>query len=123
MKITMDKKWAQRQDPTKEVRVLCVDGPKENFPVIYVDESGGTYTASPTGSYFRDDSEEYFRDLVPLQEKVADVWVVVRNNGTRVRSLAFDSENEAKGWAEAPGRPSEHWPYRVVRMTQAEEKS
>lgn len=121
MKITMGKKWAQRKDPTKEVRILCVDGPKENFPVIYVDESGDTFTTSPTGSYFRDDSEEYFRDLVPLQEKVADVWVAVRNNGT-ITDLNFPTKQAANTWIDEHGLTCRK-PYRVVRMTQAEEKS
>lgn len=121
MKITMDKKWAQRQDPTKEVRVLCVDGPKENFPVIYVDESGNTFTTSPTGSYFRDDSEEYFRDLVPLQEKVADVWLVLRNDGTPIHEV-FNTEGAANEWVVNWGLPH-YKPYSAVRMTQYEEKS
>jgi hypothetical protein len=116
--ITMDKKWAQRQDPTKEVRILCVDGPDKDFPIIYLDESGNTLTASPTGSYFRDSNGEYPRDLVPLQEKVADVWMIVRNNGSFVHN-AFKDKEACKEWVYLYGTAS-YQPYKIVRMTEVE---
>ena len=52
MKITMDKKWAQRQDPTKEVRVLCVDSGHKDYPVVYLDDEGNPCSTSSEGSYF-----------------------------------------------------------------------
>lgn len=118
MKITMDKKWAQRNDPTKEVRVLCVDGPKEDFPVIYVDELGDTYTTSPTGSYFRDSTEGYPRDLVPLQVKVEDVWMIMRGNGVFVENT-FKNKESCQRWVDGFGSHL-FSPYKIVRMTEVE---
>lgn len=119
MKITMDKKWAQRQDPTKEVRVLCVDSGHSKTPVVYVNGGGFIFATAPEGYYLGRD-REHLNDLVPLQEKVADVWLVVRNDGTRLSGV-FDSEDSANRVIHNYG-VEVHKPYRVVRMTQAEEK-
>jgi hypothetical protein len=120
MKITMDKKWAQRKDPTKEVRVLCVDGGNKDFPVIYLDKFGDANSATINGYFYYEEGEDG-EDLVPLQEKVADVWVVVRRDRTTHHG-AFFTEADADRWIDEHGLTC-HKPYRVVRMTQAEEKS
>lgn len=119
--ITMDKKWAQRQDPTKEVRILCVDGPDKDFPVIYLDEFGNSLTTSPTGSYFRNGSEEYPRDLVPLQEKTEDVWMIMRGNGVFVTDT-FKDKDTCKRWVDMYGSPL-YKPYKIVRMIEVEGES
>lgn len=120
MKITMDKKWAQRKDPTKEVRVLCVDSGHSKTPVVYVNGGGFIFATAPEGYYLGRD-REHLNDLVPLQEKVADVWLVLRNVGTPIHEV-FNTEGAANEWVVNWGLPL-YKPYRVVRMTQAEEKS
>lgn len=120
MKITMDKKWAQRADPTKEVRVLCVDSGNAEWPIIYLDDQGTPYSSMIRGSWLGE-GEEHPNDLVPLQEKVADVWIAVRNNGT-ITDLNFPTKQAANTWIDNSGANC-FKPYSVVRMTQAEEKS
>lgn len=120
MKITMDKKWAQRKDPTKEVRVLCVDSGHSKSPVVYVDSSGFIFATAPEGYYLGRD-REHLHDLVPLQEKTEDVWMIVRNNGSFVHN-AFKDKEACKEWVYLYGTAS-YQPYKIVRMTEVEGES
>lgn len=120
MRITMDQQWAQRKDPTKPVRLLSVGRWHDSHPVVYLDPFGVPCSATLEGLFCKGEIGD--KDLVPLQQRVADVWVLVSNNGSVVRNL-FDSEKAAKIWADGSGRRFTGYPYSVVRMTQYEEKS
>ena len=45
--------WAFRRDPRTAVRVLCVDGPDEDWPVTTVDVEGDVRFHSALGAYKR----------------------------------------------------------------------
>lgn len=74
-KITKDGKYAYRKDPFTQVRILCVDKPGSGFPVVSMDSLGNIKSHPITGIY--SSKYEAFYDLVPLQEKLPDLWVNV----------------------------------------------
>lgn len=90
MKITMDGKYAYSHDPHTEVRILCVDRPAHvNHPVCSMDPVTGFIRChAKDGSY---DSPSF--DLVPLQEKLPDLWVNVYDGG---EVSAFQSKSVAQ---------------------------
>jgi hypothetical protein len=118
--ITLDKEWAYRHTPTQPVRILCVDGNDKGKPVVSMGPEGNLSAHDSHGAFLSGGGESGF-DLVPLQERVADVWIVLRNDGTPIHEV-FSTADASSEWIEKWGLPH-YKPYRVVRMTQAEEKS
>jgi hypothetical protein len=60
----MEGKWAYIQDPTKQVRILCVDRPRGS-PVVSMSDSGTLMWHSANGSTLSGK-----HNLVPLEEPV-----------------------------------------------------
>lgn len=80
MKITMDGKYAYRKDPFTQVRILCVDRPGSwTNVVISMDAYGTTRGHTPTGVYDCGINPDW--DLVPLQEKLPELWVNIYTDG------------------------------------------
>lgn len=76
-KITMDGKYAYRKDPFTQVRILCVDRPgmrgsSYSSPVLTMDGEGNFEFHTPTGA----NPYQPNHDLVPLQEKLPDLWAL-----------------------------------------------
>lgn len=78
MKITMDGKYAYRKDPYTQVRILCVDRPGHvSDPVCSMDPVTGFIRC-----HAKDGSHDTASlDLVPLQERLPEVWVNIYPNG------------------------------------------
>ena len=79
MKITMDGKYAYRKDPFTQVRILCVDRNNSAHPILSMAEDGRIEFHTSTGAtpYHPD------FDLVPLQEKLPDLWVNIYPHGSK----------------------------------------
>lgn len=91
MNITMGGKYAYRKDPFTQVRILCVDRPNHpKKPVLSVDSKGWVYTHKPGGEVDYGGGEE---DLVPLQEKLPDLWVNIYTDGN---IYSYTDESVAK---------------------------
>lgn len=81
MSITMGGKYAYRKDPYTQVRILCVDRPGHiPDPVCSMD---------PVTGYIRRHSKDGRHgasdfSLVPLQEKLPDLWVNIYDYGLKV---------------------------------------
>lgn len=93
MKITMDGKYAYRKDPYIQVRILCVDRPRQNQTVISLSVDGYLTIHYPDGTLDKDKHHDY--DLVPLQEGLPDLWVVLGKNGG---SCSTRNKAEAERW-------------------------
>lgn len=78
MTITMTGKYALRQDPYEEVKILCVDRNHPNC-VIAMGKDGQLHHRFDDGRVFK--QREYHSDLVPLQVKPQLCWGIVRPNG------------------------------------------
>lgn len=79
--IKMDGKYAYRRDPFTQVRILCVDRPNHpKKPIMSMAPDGWVNTHRPDGNsdYGGDDD----LDLVPLQEKAPDLWVILHSDGS-----------------------------------------
>ena len=95
MKITMDGKYAYRKDPYTQVRILCVDRPCGVHPVVVMDDDGTFSFHTANGSSY---ASIFSRDLVPLQEKLPEVWVNVYPNGDLFAHPSYGKAvNGAKG--------------------------
>lgn len=94
MKITMDGKYAYRKDPYTQVRILCVDRPCTGYPVVAMEESG---EESGNFSFHTAQGLCYIneRDLVPLKEKLPDLWVNIYKNGKVFAHLTEESAVKA----------------------------
>ena len=94
MKITVDGKYAYYQDPYTQVRILCVDRNNSTHPILSLSKEGKVEFHSPTGlaQYLPD------HDLVPLQEKLPDLWVVVYEDGG---TETFRNKSTAEHWIES----------------------
>lgn len=77
MKITMDGEYAYRCEPTKKVRILCVDRANDN-PVVSLGEGGVilTHTEDGKGAW----ALGRF-DLVPLEKPPFTLWAVFNKSG------------------------------------------
>lgn len=75
--ISMDKKYQTRDG--HPVRILCVDGPDENYPVIgIIDNEGEPSTWTKEGYYIQNSVEPDYNDLVEVNG-----WVnIYRHNVT-----------------------------------------
>lgn len=87
-KITMDGKYAYRKDPFTQVRILCVDRPVSDLTVVSMNfEGGGLTTHNAKGESPSNDNY----DLVPLQDKLPDLWINLYDNGSRATHLSKES--------------------------------
>lgn len=73
MNITMEGKWAYRKEPTKQVRILCVDRPHATHPIVSMGEKGLILHHQKNGWYYRSREGDY--DLIPLEEPPVEVWL------------------------------------------------
>ena len=82
--IKMDGKYAYRKDPFTQVRILCVDRPNyPKKPVLSVDSKGWVFPhrLDRRVDFGEDDFGKGDEDLVPLQEKLPDLWGVLYPGG------------------------------------------
>lgn len=79
MKITMDGKYAYRKDPYTQVRILCVDRNHPHLPVISLGGEVEYVSYHHASGMAVGDGWDY--DLVPLQEKLPDLWVNIYSDG------------------------------------------
>lgn len=77
MKIIMGGKYAYRKDPYTQVRILCVDRPDSIYPVLVMNSDGTLSFHTADGSSYVSD----LSDLVPLQEKLPDLWLAMYEDG------------------------------------------
>lgn len=100
--IKMDGKYAYRRDPFTQVRILCVDRPNHpKKPIMSMGPDGWVNTHKPDGSsdYGGDDD----LDLVTLQEKAPDLWVLKYTDGsTLYRSDKKHAENILRDSTSSP---------------------
>lgn len=99
MKITMDGKYAYRKDPYTQVRILCVDRPQCNQNVIALDREGYITNHYSDGKFIRGAVQDF--DLVPLQEKLPDLWVVMYEDGS---TLLYKDKEKAQEWIKHSSR-------------------
>jgi len=70
--ITMDKQYRYRNG--NPARVLCVDGPKENFPVISVTGNGAMFSHTADGHFLNINADE--QDLIEVIPKWrGEIWI------------------------------------------------
>lgn len=93
MKITMDGKYAYRKDPFTQVRILCVDRSSPVYPVVTDAPDGNVRLHKADGAY----GIHAGYDLVPLQKKLPDLWVVVYEDGG---THSFRDKSTAEAWVE-----------------------
>jgi hypothetical protein len=77
--ITMDGEYAYACDPYTKARILCVDAPGDQSPVLSVNAAGNVYRHLADGTY----RHSAHRNLVPLQRrpKPVEAWAVVDGHG------------------------------------------
>ena len=83
MDIKIDGKYAYRQDPFTQVRILCIDRNNKELPVVSMSEVMGALNYhTSSGGYYK--GVETPLDLVPLQEKAPDLWLNIYDYGLKV---------------------------------------
>lgn len=95
MNITMEGKYAYRKEPTKQVRILCVDVPYESQPVLSMDTDGHVFRHTKEGKWTL--GKETSRDLVPLEELPIERWGVA--DGSGAFRTSFSREELAQQYA------------------------
>lgn len=90
MKISMDKKYRTRDG--RDVRLLCVDGPKEDMPVFgFISGNLGTSVWRVDGSW---SATQHANDLIEYHEPdIRTIWVNVYEEGG---VMGYNTERSAR---------------------------
>jgi len=80
-KIEMGRNYTTRDK--RKVRILCVDGPSDKFPVVgCIDGNGEPTCWTATGLTYMDQVSEFETDLIEVPETLpVEFWVNVYKNG------------------------------------------
>lgn len=107
--ITMDGQYAYACDPYTQVRILCVDRPNVNAPIVSMDAEGLIWGHHADGRATFDSRN----DLVPLQHrrKPVEAWAVVDKHNDLVCADAH------RDYCETILKPG----LRLVRLIEAED--
>lgn len=108
----MDGKYAYRENPRVQMRVLCVDR-KSEYPVVALNlGNGGVSAHTVNGSRWIDETNG--SDLVPLDETLTVTPGIYRTRDLTLATICYIRKNApagyvAVGWYEGAGTGVDSW--------------